>query len=105
YRADKADPLGFYAESPPGTASIVWDLDYSWGDGAWMAERGARGGLRAPVSIYEVHLGSFRRMPEEGDRPLTYRELAPYLVEHVRRAGFTHVELMPVMEHPFYGSW
>ena len=105
YRADKADPLGLYAEVAPQTASIVWDLDYEWGDLAWMADRGARATLQAPVSIYEVHLGSWMRVPEDGGRWLTYRELAPRLAEYVQRLGFTHVEFLPVMEHPFYGSW
>jgi 1,4-alpha-glucan branching enzyme len=105
YRVDKADPLAFHTETPPRQASIVWDLDYTWNDADWMAGRAARQTLGAPISIYEVHLGSWRRMPEEGNRSLTYRELAPRLADHVERLGFTHVELMPVMEHPFYGSW
>ncbi len=102
---EKADPFAFCHETPPRTASNVWDLDFSWTDGDWMAERGARSSHRSPVSIYEVHLGSWRRVPEEGNRSLTYREIAPMLAEHVARLGFTHVELLPVMEHPFYGSW
>jgi 1,4-alpha-glucan branching enzyme len=105
YRADKADPLAFFAEVAPRQASIIWQLDYEWGDGDWMAARPARQTLAAPISIYEVHLGSWRRVPEEGNRWLTYREMAPQLVEHVRRLGFTHVQFLPVMEHPFYGSW
>ncbi|HEX5761253.1 MAG TPA: 1,4-alpha-glucan branching protein GlgB [Thermoanaerobaculia bacterium] len=105
YCADKADPFACRAETPPRTASLRWELDYTWGDGEWMAERPARNALEAPMSIYEVHLGSWRRLPEEGFRSLTYRELAETLPEHVARLGFTHVELMPVMEHPFYGSW
>jgi 1,4-alpha-glucan branching enzyme len=105
YRVDKADPLAFHTETPPRQASVVWELDYEWGDAAWMAERGKRQSLEAPISIYEVHLGSWRRMPEEGNRSLGYREMAPWLADHVTRLGFTHVELMPVMEHPFYGSW
>ncbi|MDR7418077.1 MAG: 1,4-alpha-glucan branching protein GlgB [Armatimonadota bacterium] len=104
-RADKADPLAFRAEVPPATASIVWNLDYEWGDHQWLRERRERQALRRPMSIYEVHLGSWRRVPEEGDRFLTYREMAPLLADYVRRMGFTHVELLPVMEHPFYGSW
>ncbi|MDX6769383.1 MAG: 1,4-alpha-glucan branching protein GlgB [Elusimicrobiota bacterium] len=102
---EKADPVGFRHEEPPRTASVVWGLDYEWRDAEWMAGRAARNALAAPQSIYEVHLGSWRRMPEEGGRSLNYRELAPKLVEHAKRLGFTHVELMPVMEHPFYGSW
>ncbi len=103
YRVQKADPVGFFHESAPGTASIVWDLDYAWGDQEWMHRRHQRVALDAPMSIYEVHLGSWRR----GDlnRFLTYRELAPWLIQHVTRLGFTHVEFLPVMEHPFYGSW
>ena len=100
----KADPFAFYSEAPPGTASIVWPLDYDWQDRDWMKWR--RKGNDEPMAIYEVHLGSWRRTPEEeGARPLTYREIAPQLAGHVRQTGFTHVELMPVMEHPFYGSW
>jgi 1,4-alpha-glucan branching enzyme len=105
YRADKADPFAFRAEVPPQTASIVADLAYAWGDARWMAERGGRSSVRAPISVYEVHLGSWRRVPEEGDRPLSYREIAAPLADYVAEMGFTHVELMPVMEHPFYGSW
>jgi 1,4-alpha-glucan branching enzyme len=100
---DKADPFAFHAETPPHRASIVWDLGYEWGDRGWMQSREARSSLSAPVSIYEVHLGSWRRGP--GGRHPSYRELAPRLAEYALRQGFTHVELMPVMEHPFYGSW
>jgi 1,4-alpha-glucan branching enzyme len=105
YRVDKADPVAFFAETPPRTASVVWDLGYGWGDDDWMRGRAARNAPSAPWSIYEVHLGSWMRVPEEGNRWLGYREVAPRLADHVERAGFTHVELMPVMEHPFYGSW
>jgi len=105
YAVDKADPFGVRHEEPPRTASVVWDLEYDWGDDAWMASRGERGGRDRPMSIYEVHAGSWRRMPEEGNRPLGWRELAPRLADHVESLGFTHVELLPVMEHPFYGSW
>lgn len=100
---DKADPFAFHAEPPPGNASVVWELGYAWGDHEWMAHRGRRNALHAPISIYEVHLGSWRRGPE--GRWLTYAELGPLLVEYVREMGFTHVEFLPVMEHPFYGSW
>ncbi|OGR68439.1 MAG: 1,4-alpha-glucan branching enzyme [Elusimicrobia bacterium GWC2_61_19] len=103
--AEKADPMAFAAEVPPKTASVVGSLDYKWGDGAWMKTRGSVNGLKSPVSIYEVHLGSWRRVPEEGDRPLTYREMAEQLPKYVKQLGFSHVELMPVTEHPFYGSW
>jgi 1,4-alpha-glucan branching enzyme len=105
YRVDKADPFAFSFEGPPRTASIVWDLDYSWGDEDWLARRQRANALDGPMSIYEVHLGSWRRVPEEGNRALSYRELAPYLAEHIQGLGFTHVEFLPVMEHPFYGSW
>ncbi len=105
YAADKTDPFAFRAESAPRTASIVWDLDYAWEDSEWMESRASRNALGAPVSVYEVHLGSWRRVPDEGDRFLTYREAAPLLADYVRRMGFTHVELLPIMEHPFYGSW
>jgi 1,4-alpha-glucan branching enzyme len=105
YRADKADPMALYSEVSPRTASVVWDLDYAWGDAAWMAGRGRLNALDAPQSIYEVHIGSWMRVPEEGSRPLTYREMAPRLCEYVEQMGYTHVEFLPVMEHPFYGSW
>jgi 1,4-alpha-glucan branching enzyme len=105
YTVDKADPLAFAAERPPATASVIAPLDYGWQDGEWMRARGARNALDAPLSIYEVHLGSWIRSPDRPGEGLGYRELAPRLVEHVQRTGFTHVELMPVMEHPFYGSW
>ncbi len=105
YRVEKGDPYAFHWECPPKTASVVWDLSYKWGDGEWMENRYKANALDAPMAIYEVHLGSWRRVPEEGNRFLTYREMAPYLVNYVREMGFTHVELLPVMEHPFYGSW
>ncbi len=105
YRVDKADPFAFHNELPPRTASVVWDLGYTWGDREWMAKRRSHNALTAPIAIYEVHLGSWIRAPEEQHRPLTYRELASRLAEYVQRTGFTHVEFLPVMEHPFYGSW
>ena len=105
HKAEKADPFGFRHEEPPRTASVVWDIGRSWNDAEWMKSRGARHALGAPLSIYEAHLASWRRVPEEGNRSLTYRELAPLLSAHVKKLGFTHVELMPVMEHPFGGSW
>jgi 1,4-alpha-glucan branching enzyme len=105
YRVDKADPFAFHTEVPPRTGSIVWDLEYSWGDQDWMAGRAGRNALDAPIAIYEVHLGSWIRVPEEGERSLSYREIAPRLSDHVKRLGFTHVEFLPIMEHPFYGSW
>ena len=103
--ADKADPYAVYAEQPPRQASIVWDLDYGWDDRDWMSGRSRANGRKAPWSVYEVHLGSWVRVPEEDNRWLTYRELAPRLADYAHRLGFTHVEFMPVMEHPFYGSW
>jgi len=105
YHVDKADPFAFYTERPPSTASIVWTTDYTWNDAQWLAERGRRNALDAPMSIYEVHVGSWKRKQKQGNRPLTYRELAPLLADYVARMGFTHVEFLPVMEHPFYGSW
>lgn len=103
FSAEKADPVAFSSEESPKTASVVATLDYEWGDGAWMKERGARVGLKSPVSIYELHLGSWRR---KGDNlPLTYRELAEQLPGYMKYMGFSHVEMMPVTEHPFYGSW
>ena len=105
YHVDKADPFALNSEVPPKTGSIVWNLDYVWGDGEWMENRQKQNALDAPMAVYEMHLGSWMRMPEEGNRSLTYRELAPRLAEYVRSMGFTHVEFLPVMEHPFYGSW
>ncbi|HLE84496.1 MAG TPA: 1,4-alpha-glucan branching protein GlgB [Thermoanaerobaculia bacterium] len=106
HRVDKADPFAFRSEVPPRTGSIVWSFEgegrHEWGDGEWMAARGARNRIDAPISIYEVHLGSWRR---DGGRSLGYREIAPLLADHAASHGFTHVELLPVMEHPFYGSW
>jgi 1,4-alpha-glucan branching enzyme len=106
YVVDKADPYGFAAEIRPRTASRVWDLqDYSWLDHSWMANRPKNNSLNSPISTYEVHLGSWRRVAEEGNRWLTYREMAPLLADYVHDAGFTHVEFLPIMEHPFDGSW
>ncbi len=105
YVVDKADPFAFFSELPPKTASRVWELQYDWADEDWMAKRGDRIGLDAPVAIYEVHLGSWRRGVDKGKEPLSYRDAANQLSRYVREMGFTHVELMPIMEHPFYGSW
>jgi len=105
YAADKADPFGFMHETPPKTGSIVRALDYTWNDGAWMKSRGGRQSLGAPMSAYEVHLGSWMRDPGNPTRMLSYRELAPMLAAHCTRLGFTHVEFLPVMEHPYYPSW
>ena len=103
YRVDKADPFALFCQAPPNTASIVWDLEYDWGDGRWMETRARRNALDRPMAIYEVHLGSWMRTPD--GVPLSYRDLAPRLVDHLTRMNFTHVEFLPVMEHPFYGSW
>jgi 1,4-alpha-glucan branching enzyme len=103
--ADKADPIALLNEKPPRTASVVWDLEYQWADQGWMETRAQRASLQAPISIYEVHFGSWMRVPEEHSRPLTYREMAPRLADYVQRMYFTHVQFLPIMEHPFYGSW
>jgi 1,4-alpha-glucan branching enzyme len=105
YRVEKADPFAFHAETPPHTASIIWNLDYEWRDHQWMRDRARRNQITAPISIYEVHLGSWRRIPEESNRSLSYREIAPLLADYVEGMGFTHVEFLPLTEHPFYGSW
>ncbi len=102
FRVEKADPYGVLCEVPPATASRVWTLEYDWQDAAWMAGRGRRNGLDAPMSIYEMHAGSWRR---KDGRFLNYRELGVALADYASDMGFTHVELMPVTEHPFYGSW
>jgi 1,4-alpha-glucan branching enzyme len=103
----KTDPYGTYFESPPNNASIVYDVTkFKWNDGAWLERRREQAGqLDRPVSVYEVHLGSWRHRPEDGDRPLTYREIAPMLADYATEMGFTHVEFMPLAEHPFTGSW
>ena len=102
YRVEKADPFATFCELPPATASRVWNLDYAWHDGSWMSSRAARNALDAPMSIYEMHAGSWRR--KDGNF-LNYRELAHALADYLKETGFTHVELMPITEHPFYGSW
>lgn len=103
YHLEKGDPYAFLWETPPATASIVWELDYSWNDTEWMKNRHKINSLNAPISIYEVHLGSWKRAHD--GRLLTYREMAQWLPDYVKTMGFTHVEFLPVMEHPFYGSW
>ena len=106
YKVDKADPYGFASEVRPKTASRVWNLEtYSWHDESWMKNRANANSLSSPLSFYEVHLGSWKRALEDGNRWLTYRELAPLLADYVHDAGFTHIEFLPVMEHPFDGSW
>ncbi len=105
YSVEKGDPFALHWEEPPETASIVWSRDYNWGDDAWMKNRSGVNSLASPISVYEVHLGSWRKMTEEGGRHFSYREIAAPLVDYVKKMGFTHVEFLPVMEHPFYGSW
>ena len=105
YRVEKSDPFAMRSEAPPRTASIVWGLDFDWDDSQWMEKRTESNALNSPMSIYEVHLGSWRRVPEDNNRSLSYRELAGQLADYVRDMDFTHVEIMPVTEHPFYGSW
>lgn len=105
YEANRGDPYALYWEQAPKTAPIIWDLDYAWGDAAWMQQRGECNKLTAPISIYEVHLGSWRRNDENGEIFLSYREMAPVLAAYVLKMGFTHIQILPIMEHPFYGSW
>ncbi|MGB5926805.1 MAG: 1,4-alpha-glucan branching protein GlgB, partial [Cyclobacteriaceae bacterium] len=105
YVVEKGDPFALHWENPPHTASIVWDLDYKWKDKTWMNKRMKEHGQQNPVSVYEVHLASWRRKPEEDNRSLSYVELAKELPAYMKEMGFTHVEFLPVMEHPFGGSW
>ncbi len=107
YSADKGDPYAFAWElaHKTGTASVVWDLSQEWNDQDWMQTRKARNAPDAPIAVYEMHLGSWRRVPEDGNRSLNYREMAEWLPSYLKDMGFTHVEFMPVMEHPFFGSW
>ncbi|MBP6342420.1 MAG: 1,4-alpha-glucan branching protein GlgB [Candidatus Omnitrophica bacterium] len=105
YQVEKKDPVGFYNEIAPKTASVTWDTEYQWNDGDWMSHRRWHNSLQAPISIYELYLGSWRQIMEENNRPLSYREIAQPLVDYIKQMGFTHVEFMPVMEYPFDGSW
>ncbi|MBD3299700.1 MAG: 1,4-alpha-glucan branching protein GlgB [candidate division Zixibacteria bacterium] len=105
YKVDKADPFAVHAETPPKTGSIVWDPHYDWNDGAWIEQRAQHNAHGQPMSIYELHLGSWMRVPDDGNRSMSYRELAERLTTYVVDMGFTHVEFLPVMEHPFTGSW
>jgi 1,4-alpha-glucan branching enzyme len=106
YMVAKTDPYGFFAELRPRTASVVWDVDnFAWTDDEWMAARPTLQGLDAPIAVYELHLGSWKRKADEGNRFLTYRELADELVIELNETGFTHIELLPITEHPFDGSW
>jgi 1,4-alpha-glucan branching enzyme len=105
YQIDKTDPLGFYSEVAPQNASVVWDLEYRWEDGEWMRTRRQYNSHRSPIAIYEVHLGSWMRSPDNPEGVLSYQDLTPKLVTYVQKMGFSHVEFMPVMEHPYYPSW
>jgi 1,4-alpha-glucan branching enzyme len=105
YSVLKSDPFAIYAQTAPETASVVWDLDYKWEDNRWMKERSKYNSLDSPMSVYEMHMESWRKVPDEDNRYLTYREMAAQLVPYLKENGFTHVELLPVMEHPFSGSW
>ncbi|MGK7393491.1 MAG: 1,4-alpha-glucan branching protein GlgB [Candidatus Cyclobacteriaceae bacterium M3_2C_046] len=105
YWVEKADPYAIHAEIPPQTASVVWERDFQWSDDEWMKQRKQSTGKPKPFSVYEMHLGSWRRVPEDGFRSLSYRELASQLPPYLNDLGYTHVEFMPVMEHPFFGSW
>jgi len=105
YWVEKSDPFAFATEFRPGTASKISDLSYEWEDAEWMGKRGTTDPLKEPISIYEMHLGSWARVPEEDGRFLNYRELAPKVAAYVKDMGFTHIELMPITEHPFDGSW
>ncbi|MBI5971480.1 MAG: 1,4-alpha-glucan branching protein GlgB [Deltaproteobacteria bacterium] len=105
YKVNKCDPFAFHHETPPKTGSKVWTLDYEWKDREWMETRKKHNSLNAPISIYEAHIGSWRRVPEDGNRPLNYREMAHWLGDYVKDMGFTHVEFLPLTEYPFYGSW
>jgi len=105
YSVEKGDPFARFWEIPPKTASIVWDLAYTWRDRAWMRGREEENSPDAPISVYEMHAGSWRKVPEERNRSLSYREAADELAEYLVDAGFTHVEFLPIMEHPFYASW
>ena len=105
YEVEKADPVALAYEVSPKTASVVWDSEYEWNDQEWMAKRHTHNALDAPIATYEVHLGSWMRVPEDGNRSLGYREMAPKLTQYMQQMGYTHVEFLPITEHPFFGSW
>ncbi|HSB44591.1 MAG TPA: 1,4-alpha-glucan branching protein GlgB [Nitrospira sp.] len=105
YQAEKTDPFAIFNEIPPKTASIVWDCEYDWRDDEWRKMRRSRNALDAPISIYEMHLGSWKRVPDEDNRSWSYRELAAVLPQYLQDLNFTHVEFLPIMDHPFFGSW
>jgi 1,4-alpha-glucan branching enzyme len=102
---DKGDPFALLWETPPKTASVVWDTDYGWNDNKWMQTRREKAGKPQPWSVYEVHPGSWKKIAKDGNRSLSFRELADDLVPYVQEMGFTHIELMPIMEHPYFPSW
>ncbi|RZM23313.1 MAG: 1,4-alpha-glucan branching protein GlgB, partial [Pedobacter sp.] len=102
---EKGDPYASRWEHPPRTASLVWDTDYTWKDKPWLKKRPKLNALNKPMSVYELHLGSWQRDPSEPKRVLTYKEIAASLVPYILDMGFTHVELMPIMEYPYYPSW
>jgi 1,4-alpha-glucan branching enzyme len=104
-KLEKGDPYALRWEIPPQTASIIWDTWYEWDDQDWMKKRGSKNALTSPISVYEIHLGSWKRDPSNPERRLTYREIADTLVPYVKEMGFTHVEFMPVMQHPYEPSW
>jgi 1,4-alpha-glucan branching enzyme len=105
YSAEKSDPFAFFSEVPPKTASVVWDFEFDWKDKTWLHSRKSKNSLNSPISIYEMHIGSWKKVPEQGHRSLGYKDIAPKLCAHLLELGFTHVEFLPLMEHPFYGSW
>ena len=105
YQVDKSDPMSFFNEIPPKSASIVWDLNYDWRDSEWMRVRRQSNALNAPIAIYEMHVGSWKRLAAEQNRSLSYRELAVPLAEYLQQMEFTHVEFLPLTDHPFFGSW
>ncbi|MEO1517410.1 MAG: 1,4-alpha-glucan branching protein GlgB [Bacteroidota bacterium] len=106
HKLEKSDPFARFYEVPPKTASIVWEIDdYKWNDKKWMKERKKKAGKPQPYAVYEVHLGSWKKQQEDGNRSLSYRELADEMVTYVKEMGYTHVEMMPVMEHPYFPSW
>src|SRR5262249_54524637 len=104
-RLDKGDPYALLWETPPETASVVWTFGHKWQDKPWLDNRYREAGSAKPWSVYEVHTGSWKKRADQGNRSLNYRELAAELVPYVVEMGFTHVELMPVMEHPYFPSW
>jgi 1,4-alpha-glucan branching enzyme len=105
FKVAKTDPYAFTCEVPPKSASVTWDLSYAWGDSEWMASRKTKSTHDAPISIYEVHLGSWMRQADPPYHSLNYRELAPKLAAYCKEMGFTHIEMLPITEHPFFASW